>query len=522
MKKWWESAVFYELYMPSFKDSNNDGIGDFKGIIEKLDYLKKLGINVIWLTPFYESPKIDNGYDVSDYYSIDSDYGNMKDFERFLKEAHKRRIKVIIDIVLNHTSDEHKWFKISKSSKNNPYRTYYFWKKKPNNWESFFLDSAWEYDKKTGEHYYHKFNKKQVDLNWSNPKVKKDMFKILKFWIEKGVDGFRLDVINFLTVNNYFKNNPSKGKQQEHKFDINQKGIFKLIKELRSFVKGRHKNKVLIAEVGSKDLNLIKKYQGKNRLDLAFNFNFGDIGRFDLNKIFNALKEMKRELKGNLPTLFFSTHDIPRHISKFGENQRDIKRAKAVASLILTARGVPFIYYGDEIGMTDLIAKKISEVKDIKALSFYKTAIKEGKNNKKAFKIAMCWNRDKSRSPMQWNNKKNASFSKKKPWLKINDNYKKVNVETEEKNKDSLLNFYRKLIKIRKQEKALLFGSYKLLKKQKDMIYYKRIYSGEEVFVLINFGKRTKIKFNLLDYNVLLGEKKNCLEKNEVLILKKK
>ena len=288
-KVWWKETVFYEIYMPSFKDGNNDGIGDFKGIASKLDYLHKLGVKGIWLTPFYPSPKVDNGYDISDYYNVDKDYGTLEDFKDFLEKAHKLDIKVIGDIVLNHTSSEHPWFKESRRSKDNEKRDFYIWRKgKPNNWESFFGGDAWEYDDVTKEYYYHAFAKEQVDLNWANPRVYDEMIKVLKFWLDLGVDGFRFDVINFLTVNEDLSdNNPyDENGEQIHKFDKNQKGILDIIRRLAKEIKNIKEDAFLVGEVGSEDLNDLIDYSGKDLLDVVFNFNLGSMESFSAEKIY--------------------------------------------------------------------------------------------------------------------------------------------------------------------------------------------------------------------------------------------
>ncbi|WP_257959032.1 alpha-glucosidase [Bacillus sp. V3-13] len=418
MKQWWKEAIFYEIYMPSYMDGNGDGIGDFKGIISKLDYLKELGITGIWLTPFYPSPKIDNGYDISGYYSIDPDYGSMEDFELFIKEAHARGIKVIADLVLNHTSSEHEWFKESRSSKSSPKRDWYIWQdpvqgKPPSNWESFFGGPAWEWDEQTEQYYYHAFAKEQVDLNWSNPEVKQAMYDVMKFWINKGIDGFRLDVINFLTVQNHFTDNPFNEEtgEQIHQYDKDQKGVLSVIAEIASFVK-QNGDLFLVGEVGSEDLELLKNYCGDGLLDVVFNFNLGSIQNFDLDRIFTELQEMERQYRNDqIPTLFFGSHDMPRYLSRFWGNEGGTDKAKLIAMLMLSAKGVPFIYYGEEIGMTNFEALSIEQMRDIQGITAYQLAVNNGNDEKTALKLANEKNRDKSRSPMQWDGSKYGGFS---------------------------------------------------------------------------------------------------------------
>ena len=518
MLNWWKESVFYEIYMPSFKDSNGDGIGDFGGIVEKLDYLKQLGVNAIWLTPFYKSPKVDNGYDISDYCSVDADYGTMQDFEQFIVEAHKRDIKVIADMVLNHTSTEHEWFKESQKSKDNPYRDYYIWRDEPNNYESFFSGSAWEYDDKTKQYYYHKFAKEQADLNWTNPKVMEETKKILKFWLDKGVDGFRFDVINFLTCEEVTSDNPSEDGKQLHKYDINQNGILKTITEICSFVKS-FGDKFLVGEIGSDKLDILTQYQNQNILDVVFNFNLGSKPRFDSEEIFNELVQMNKSMTG-LPTLFFSSHDMSRHMSRFGETKRDVGRAKAIASLMMTAVGVPFLFEGDELGMTDLISASIDEMNDIQGVTNYKTALAKGKTPDEALVIANDSSRDKSRSPIQWDNSGNAGFTTGKPWLKVNENYREVNIQAELLKSDSLLNTYIKLIKLRKTEEVLSYGRYTNLSFKAGLLQFTRSYQGSEIIVYINFDKDAEIELPSKPYRVLYGEEKKTLLKNESLIIK--
>lgn len=520
MKNWWKETVFYELYMPSFNDSNGDGKGDFKGIIEKLDYLENLGITGIWLTPFYQSPKIDNGYDISDYYSVDSDYGTMEDFEEFVDQAHKRGIKVIADLVLNHTSDQHEWFQEAKKSKDNSYRDYYIWKKNPNNWESFFSGSAWEWDEVTNEYYYHKFAVGQVDLNWSNPKVREETNKILEFWMDKGIDGFRLDVINFMTCEGITEDNPMDEKgEQDHKFDINQPGILDAIGGINKCVKS-YGDKFLVGEIGSENLDVLKRYRDDGLLDVVFNFNLGSKKKFDAKEFYDEIEKMEKDLNG-YPTIFFGSHDMPRHMSRFGESKRDIERAKAIATFILTTKGVPFLYYGDEIGMTNLVANTLEEINDIQGRTNYKMERQKGGSHREALKIANEKTRDKSRSPMQWNSKGNSGFTTGIPWIKINENYKILNVEDEINRIDSLFNHYKKMIKLRKIEETLSYGEYKNLKYIDGLISFERVYEGERVYIYINFTQTSNIVLPDGNFEVLAGEAKNILIKNEILILKK-
>lgn len=523
MGKWWKQSTFYEIYMPSFKDGNSDGIGDFAGITSKLDYLKELGVDGLWLTPFYPSPKVDNGYDISDYKSIDPDYGTMEDFEDFIKEAHQRGIRVIADLVLNHTSSEHKWFQESKSSKDNPKRNWYIWRDEPNNWESFFGGSAWEYNETTNQYYYHAFAKEQVDLNWANPEVKQAMFDVMKYWLEKGVDGFRLDVINFLKVSESFKDNPIdvEKNEQNHLYDKDQEGILPIISEIAEFVH-QYPDKFLVGEVGSEDLEILKQYSGLNYLDVVFNFNIGSIAEFDSEKLFQQITETERVYdRTQIPTLFFSSHDMSRHISRFGGDE---DRAKLVATLMFTAKGVPFMYYGDEIGMRDWITDDITKMKDVQGLMSYELEIQSTQSHEKALVIANEKSRDKSRTPMQWNSNSNVGFSEHLPWITIPTNAYKVNVENQINDPNSMLTFYKRLLKLRKEHSSLQSGNYELIQYKEGLFYFVRSDSFEKVLVILNFSDEQK-SFDVYAYlhsdvELLLSSKRTSLNSmDEVLVL---
>lgn len=527
MEKWWGNSTFYEIYMPSFMDGNGDGIGDFQGITEKLDYLKELGIDGIWLTPFYPSPKVDNGYDISDYVSIDPVYGVMKDFEVFIQEAHGRNIKVIVDLVLNHTSSQHQWFLDSRSSKSHPKRDWYIWRDQPNNWESFFGGSAWEYDEKTKQYYYHAFAKDQVDLNWANPEVKEAMFHVMKFWLEKGVDGFRLDVINFLKVNDSFWENPfdEATKEQIHLYDKDQEGILNVLEEIAEFVH-QYPDTFLVGEVGSEDIDILKRYSGLKKLDVVFNFNIGSMAHFDPDMLYQHMLETEKEYDSSqIPTLFFSSHDMPRFISRFGNH---IDRAQLFAALMLTARGVPFIYYGDEIGMRNWVTKDIREMKDVQGLMGYQQALKAGKEPMEALSIANDHSRDKSRTPMQWNSRKNAGFSEQKPWITIPDEASQVNVEEQQDTPDSMLYFYKKLLTIRKKHVSFTKGKYEFFRNDNGLFSYLRSHDGERILVLINFTDRQRIleiedTFSMMllsNKRPMLNRKMKTIFANEVMLFK--
>lgn len=513
-KQWWKETVFYEIYMPSYKDSNNDGYSDFKGMASKLDYIASLGVKGIWLTPFFQSPKVDNGYDISDYLKVDETYGSLDDFNVFIAEAHKRDIKVIIDIVVNHTSTEHYWFQEARKSKDNPYRDYYIWKDSPNNWESFFGGKAWEYDSLTQQYYYHKFATEMADLNWQNPKILQEVQHIFRFWLDLGVDGFRLDVINFLTTEGITQNNPmDENGNQKHVYDLDQKGVKQAMKSIKETV-NEYDNRFIVGEIGSDKIEVLKQYQGNELLDVVFNFNFGSIPEFSAQRLFDELQSMESNMS-HYPTLFFGSHDMPRIHSRLAESNP--KRAYALAVLMLTAKGVPFIYFGEEIGMKNHIANSFDEIRDVQGITHYQLAIQQGKKAEEALKIANKHNRDKSRSPMQWNSDTLAGFSSSKSWIPINPDYIIQNAAQQETDEESMLSKYKKLISLRNNETVLQYGDYEKLNIQDDCIHFVRIHNGSKIHVIINFGKL--LVFELPEKAiVLLGS--SLLQTDDFLIFK--
>ncbi|MFV5685900.1 alpha-amylase family glycosyl hydrolase [Flavobacterium sp. GB2R13] len=511
IQKWWKESVFYQIYMPSYADSNGDGYGDFKGMTDKLDYLKSLGIKGVWLTPFLTSPKVDNGYDIVNYYEVDPTYGSKADFDKFLTEAHKRGIKVIMDMVLNHTSTECKWFQESQKSIDNPYRDYYIWKDKPNNWESFFGGTAWQKDTVTNQYYYHKFDKRMADLNWSNPKVVAEVQKVLRFWLDIGVDGFRLDVINFLTTNGITADNPIKDGQQVHSNDIDQEGVKNAMRMIKATV-SEYDNRFIVGEIGSDKIEVLKQYQSQDLLDVVFNFNFGSIKTFSSQRIFGELQSMEKN-RSNYPTLFFGSHDMPRMTDRLANGNPD--RALALAALMLTAKGVPFVYYGEEIGMHNSIAKNLDEMVDIQGRTHYELAIAKGKNPDEALVEGNEHNRDKSRSPMQWNGNAFAGFSTKKTWIKINPDYRQVNVHDLMNKENSILNNYKKLIALRNNEKVLQYGKYDRLEHKNNQILFTRSFEGDKITIIINFGLGKEIRLPK-GAKILMGNPK--LKSNDFII----
>lgn len=458
---WYQNSVFYEIYIPSFCDGNGDGIGDFKGLLSKLPYLKELGIKGLWLTPFYPSPRVDNGYDISDYCSVDASFGTIEEFKELLDKAHAYGIRIIIDMVLNHTSTMHPWFLDSKANKNSPYRDYYIWKKEiPNNWESFFSGSAWEYDEQTEEYYYHAFAKEQACLNWSNELVKEEMFRVLSFWLDLGVDGFRFDVINFLKTDPDFnKNNPIENQEITHKYDKNQDGILPIIEEIKAYV-SKYKDKFLLGEIGEDALEDMLPYVGSDKLDACFNFNIGSISEFNIETIYNELQKIE---KANiLPTLFFTTHDTRRHFSRLCKENTSF--AKVLILMVLTLKGIPFLYQGEEFPMKDFCPQNLEEMQDIQGIIKYNNAIENGKSKEEAFSIAYEGTRDFSRSLLSWD----ENF--------IID--------------EGVYQFYKKAIALRNASKALQYGNYDYLQLDDGVLCYGRTSEQESYKIYLNFSDK--------------------------------
>ncbi|EKM9526572.1 glucohydrolase [Listeria monocytogenes] len=487
--EFWRRSVFYEIYMKSFQDSNGDGLGDFKGLTSRLDYLVDLGIDGIWLTPFYPSPQVDNGYDVSDYCDINPDYGDMTDFRAFMKAADARGIKVIIDLVLNHSSTEHTWFKESRSSKTNPKRDYYIWREKPNNWESFFGGSAWEMDELTGEYYYHSFAKEQADLNWANEAVRVEMEQVLAFWLNEGVAGFRLDVINNLTLVLEFPDNPVASGEMEHVYDRNQSGLEQALEDIASFCR-KERDVFLVGEISSDKLPEIARYSSKKMLDVTFNFNFGSVDQLDAKSVFTTLNEMETALnEGQWPTLFFGSHDMSRFRSRLASG--DLVKTQLLAFLMLTAKGVPFIYYGEEVGMPDLTFSSVKEMRDIQGTAAYYQALQTGTDEKQALEIAIEKTRDKARGPMIFPDGK--PFTLGEPWIKM--------ATLPEEEARVMWDFYQALLAFRK-ENDFKEMEYTFLKLDGEVLSYQR---GEFIF-LLHFGEE-EVTYPLQgNYQLVFGE----------------
>lgn len=521
--EWWQEAVFYQIYPRSFADGNGDGIGDFAGIIEKLDYLQDLGVDAIWLSPHYPSPQKDCGYDISDYVDVAPEYGTLAEFKAFLDGAHDRGIRVVLDLVLNHTSDEHRWFQLSRLGRDHEKRAWYVWRDgrvsvdgarmPPTNWESLFGGSAWEYDEKTGQYYYHYFLKEQPDLNWRHPEVKDAMWDVVRFWMDLGVDGYRLDAIATIYEDPELRDHESDTtlvglyraaeaaidsesraalyalweKHFEHQID--QPGVHALMRELRREVDA-YQGSVLIGE--SEEVAYYGN--GDDELHLVFNFPLMRTDRLTPEHVRqNQAKRLSALPEGAWPCNTLGNHDANRVWSAFGDGTHDREIARLSAALVLTLRGTPFLYYGEEIGMVDRFPDDIGEIQDTKALRYYEVAVCNGLPRSEASEIARQTTRDVCRTPMQWRNAPNAGFGPDgvETWLPVHPNYAEgVNVAEQEGDPDSMLGFYRRLIQVRKASPALKTGAYRPLRKDDpDCLCYLRVTETQTVLVILNFSE---------------------------------
>lgn len=506
---WWKEGVVYQIYPRSFKDTTGNGLGDLQGVIEKLDYIKSLGVNMIWICPVYESPNHDNGYDISDYKKISDAFSGNETFERLVSEMHKRDLKIIMDLVVNHTSDEHPWFKKAKTSKKNEYYDYYIWRKgkksgPPNNWQSVFSGDAWSYNLATNEYYLHLFTKNQPDLNWENPKVREEVYDIIDFWLSKGVDGLRMDVISLISKRNSFNDVPEKMSFAEvmEKVYANGPKIHEYLKEMNSKVLKKY-DIVTVGEGPGINLTSGPKYvsEKEKELNMIFHFDhltidFGSDGKYDpVPYDFIKFKEIftqwdKALENGGWNSIFLGNHDFSRIVSRFGNDKKYREEsAKLLITLLMTLRGTPYIYQGDEIGMTNISHPSINDYNDVESLNAWEAAKKNGANMKEFLKAIHWQSRDNARTPMQWTDKKNAGFTTGNPWIKLNKNYKEINVENSEKDKNSILNYYRQMISFRKKYPCLVYGSFKdLLPEHDKLFFYERIYNEEQFLIIHNFS----------------------------------
>ena len=503
-RKWWHSSVVYQIYPRSFNDSNGDGIGDINGIREKLDYLKELGIDVIWLSPVYKSPNDDNGYDISDYCDIMDEFGTMEDMENLLKEANEKGIKILMDLVVNHTSDEHKWFIEAKKSKDNKYRDYYIWRDpvdghEPNDLASCFSGSAWQYDESTAQYYLHLFSKKQPDLNWENEKVRNEVYKMMNFWVDKGIGGFRMDVIDLI------------GKVPDEMITGNGPKLHDYLQEMNKAALEGH-DLLTVGETWGATPEIAKLYSNPKRKELSMVFQFEHIGLdqiegkekwdvkpLDLLDLKKVLSKWQTELEGEgWNSLFWNNHDLPRIVSRWG-NDREyrVESAKMLATLLHGMKGTPYIYQGEEFGMTNVRFEDINEYNDIETLNMYKDRISKGYSHDEIMASIYAKGRDNARTPMQWDSTENAGFTTGKPWLKVNKNYKFINAEDCLQDKDSIFYHYKKLIDIRKHNDTIIYGNYKLLlPEDKNVFAYSRKLNGDKIVVVCNFyDKEVNLNF---------------------------
>jgi oligo-1,6-glucosidase len=501
---WWKESVVYQIYPRSFMDSNGDGIGDIQGIISKLDYLKELGIDTIWLSPVYESPNDDNGYDISDYKNIMSEFGTMEDWEELLQQVHIRDMKLIMDLVVNHTSDEHEWFVQARTSTDNPYHDYYIWKEEPNNWASNFGGSAWEYNVETDNYYLHLFSKKQPDLNWENEKLREDIYKMMRWWLDKGIDGFRMDVINFISkVEGVPDGEVKPGKQfaSGSKYYRNGPKIHDYLEEMNRKVLSQY-DVMTVGEMPGVSPEQAKEYtsEDRNELNMVFQFEHvgldnGQNGKWDLKAL--DLLDLKQSLsrwqyalaESGWNSLYFNNHDQPRSVSRFGNDEEyRMESAKMLATLLHMMKGTPYVYQGEELGMTNVKFSTIDSYKDIETLQAYQELKEQGWNSEKIMKSIHEKSRDNARTPMQWNNEEHAGFTTGQPWLDVNDNYPSINAEVEMKNPDSIFNYYKQLINLRKQNKLIVYGDYQLILEDHPEIFaYMRMYQDKKLLVVCNF-----------------------------------
>ena len=512
-KKWWKESVVYQIYPKSFKDSNGDGVGDIRGIIQKLDYLKELGVNVLWISPMLESPQDDNGYDISDYRRIYEEYGTMEDYEELLCEAHKRSIRILMDLVVNHTSDEHNWFIESRKSKDNPYRDYYIWKdpvngKEPNNWGGAFGVSAWEYDPQTQMYYLHLFSKKQPDLNWENEKVRQEVYDMMKFWCEKGIDGFRMDVISMISKDQRFPdgemNNGLYG--DFGPYCVHGPRVHEFLQEMNQKVLSKY-DIMTVGETAGVTIEEAQKYAGddRNELNMVFQFEHvesgcGDYGKwttakYDFKEFKNIMIKWQEELQGKAwNSLFLGNHDQPRSVSRFG-NDNPVYRetsAKMLATCIHMMQGTPYVYQGEELGMTNIYFDKLEDYRDIESINYFKEFTESGlMTPEHMMKCLMLRSRDNARTPMQWDDSKQAGFTEGEPWIKVNPNYKKINAAQQLEDPDSVFHYYQKLIRLRKEKDIIVYGEFEPLYREDEQIFaYTRKQDQEKLLTVCNFSDK--------------------------------
>ena len=521
-KTWWKESVVYQIYPRSFKDSNGDGVGDLRGIIEKLDYLKALGVDVVWLSPVYQSPNDDNGYDISDYQAIMSEFGTMADFDALLAGMHARGLKLVMDLVVNHTSDEHPWFQASRASKDNPYRDFYIWRPpragaEPNNWVSFFSGSAWQYDPLTEEYYLHLFSRKQPDLNWENPRVRAEVYKMMRWWLDKGVDGFRMDVINMISkVYDADGQLPdaavtsSSRYQWGGEFFINGPRFLAFMGEMKREVLD-HYDVMTVGETPlvTPEEGIAFTNEESGVLNMLFQFEHMDLDAEPGESSRRSLKpwrlaDMKRvmsrwqtALSGRgWNSIYLTNHDQPRAVSRFGDDGRyRVESAKLLATFSHLQQGTPYIYQGEEIGMTNVAFPSIDDYRDIESLNMYREMVEEqGKDPAGVLALIQAKGRDNARTPLQWDDSDNAGFSRGQPWIKVNPNYRSINVAQALADPDSIFYYYQRLIQLRKERPVMVYGRYDLILPDHETIYaFTRTLDDERLLVVLNFSADTPL-----------------------------
>jgi oligo-1,6-glucosidase len=518
-KTWWKESVVYQIYPRSFADSNGDGIGDLRGIIQKLDYIKALGVDVVWLCPVYKSPNDDNGYDISDYQDIMDEFGTLADWDELLAEMHQRGIRLVMDLVVNHTSDEHLWFVEARKSKDNPYRDYYIWRpgkdgSEPNNWASFFGGSAWEYDEASGEYYLHLFTQKQPDLNWENPKVRLEVYAMMDWWLKRGIDGFRMDVINMISKKPGLPNSPVvSGNRYQFggRYFINGPRLFEFLREMKERVLSRY-DILTVGEtplVSTKDaLQLVDRENGA--LSMVFQFEHmaldseagGGASRrslkpWSLLALKRVMSRWQKDLEGRgWNSIYLTNHDQPRAVSRFGDDKEyRVESAKLLATFTHLLQGTPYIYQGEEIGMTNVAFGSIEEYRDVETLNIYQEMVHEkGMDPQAVMAIIHAKSRDNARTPMQWDDTPQAGFSTGTPWININPNFQDINVRQALADPESIFYYYQKLIRLRRENPVMVYGTYDLFLDDHPQIYaFTRTLEDDRLLVILNFSKVVSI-----------------------------
>ena len=529
-RKWWKEAVFYQIYPMSFQDSNGDGIGDLKGITKRLDYLKELGVDAVWLSPFYKSPNDDNGYDISDYRDVLTEYGTLEDFDEMQREMHKRGIRLVLDLVVNHTSDEHPWFAESRKSKDNPYRDYYIWRDGkdggyPNNWDSRFFGPAWQYCPETDQYYLHLYSPKQVDLNWDNPKVREEIYDMMDFWMERGADGFRIDAAAGFSKEEGLPDGIPRKQATGCEHYLNGPHIHEIYREMNQKVFQKYPEMVTVGETFGVTPEDALKYAGNDRgeLDMIFQFQHVGLEYTDGNK-FNLHPIKLPEFKASLSrwqvaldgkgwnSLYLANHDQPRSVSRWGDDQKYWKEsAKLLYTMLLTMQGTPYIYQGEELGMTNMVFDGIQDFLDIQTLNAWKIYVEDGDDDPETFlKAAKFIGRDNARTPIQWDDSTNAGFTTGTPWMRVNPNYTWLNAKAELSDSDSIFRYIQKLIALRRQSLVAVYGSFTEHEPENEAFYiYNRKLDDQNLFVALNFtGEEQKLT---VPKEILEAQKKSKL-----------